>query len=105
MSTLQVISMTALTRNPAVLRPVLNAHEPMLLSQHGRAALAVIPVELLEQLLTVAEQAAALLHQPDLRQLSRSLKNFETVALLADPAALRRQLLDLTEALAREQNS
>lgn len=105
MPSLQVISMTALTRNPAALRPALNAHDPILLSQHGRAALAVIPVELLEQLLTIADQAAALLHQPDLRLLSRSLKNFEVVPLLADHDAVRRQLLDLTEALAGGQNS
>ena len=105
MSTMHVISMTALTRNPAALRPILSEREPVLLSQHGRAALAVIHVELFEQLLMIADQAAALLHQPDVRQLGRSLANFEAAPLLADRAALRRQLLDLTEALASEQNS
>ena len=105
MPDIQRVSMTALNRNPRVLHPALDGRGLVLVTQHGRAVLAVAHVELFAQLLTIAEQAAALLHQPDLRQLGRTLARFEDASLLADQAALVAQLADLARAIEGEQTS
>ena len=105
MPAIQTVSMTALNRNPHVLRAALDGRGLVLVTQHGRPVLTVAQVELFGQLLTIAEQAAALLHQPDLRQLSRTLAHFEGVSLLADQAALAAQLADFARAVKVEQNS
>ena len=103
MSTLHLVSLTALNRNTAVLRQAVTDQRLVLLTQHGRVALAVVNVELFEQLLTIAEQAAALLGQPDLRQLGHALAHFEDAPLLADRAALAGQRAELARAIAGEQ--
>jgi hypothetical protein len=105
MSTIQTISLTTLNRNTAVLRTATIERRTVLLTQHGRATLAVINVERYAQLLRIAEQAAALLRQPDLRQLGRVMAQFEDTSLLADPATLMAQLAELSDILADDQNT
>jgi hypothetical protein len=104
-STIQIISLTTLNRNTAVLRTATIERRTVLLTQHGRATLAVINVERYVQLLKIAEQAAMLLRQSDLRQLGRVMAQFEDTSLLADPAILVVQLAELSDILADQQNT
>jgi hypothetical protein len=55
MSTIQTISLTTLNRNTAVLHTATIERRTVLLTQHGRATLAVINVEWYAQLLRIAE--------------------------------------------------
>jgi hypothetical protein len=105
MSTIHIISLTTLNRNTAVLRTATIDRKPVLLTQHGRVVLAVVNVERYTQLLKIAEQAAMLLRQPDLRQLGRVMAQFEDTSLLADQATLVVQLAELNHALADQQNT
>jgi hypothetical protein len=105
MSTIKTISLTTLDRNTAVLRTATIDRKPMLLTQHGRVVLAVVNVERYAQLLKIAEQAAMLLRQPDLRQLGRVIAQFEDTSLLADPATLMAHLAELSDVLPDNQNT
>ena len=53
MPTLHLVSLTALNRNTAVLRQAVTDQRLVLLTQHGRVALAVVNVEVFEQLLKI----------------------------------------------------
>ena len=102
MSTINIFSLTTLNRNTAVLRTAVTDQRVVVLTQHGRASLAVVQVELLQQLLSVAEQAAALLQQPDVRQLTHAVAQFENTSLLADRAALAARLAELNQTITGE---
>jgi hypothetical protein len=105
MSFINIFSLTTLNRNTAVLRTGVTAQRVVVLTQHGRASLAVVQVELLQQLLTIAEQAAALLQQPDIRQLTHVVTQFENTSLLADRATLAAQLAELNQAITGESST
>ena len=62
----------------------------------------ILTMELLQQLLSIAEQAAALLQQPDLRQLTHVVAQFENTSLLADRAKLAARLAELNQAITGE---
>ena len=81
MSSIPRFSLTDLTRSAAALQTAVAAQQLALLTRHGKPALAVLPVEVLHHLLRIAEQAAGLVHQPDLWQASAVLHTTQQTGL------------------------
>ncbi len=101
---IESVSLTALNRNLRLLHTALSEDGLVLLTHYGRTALAVINVERFEQLLLIAEQAAALRDQPDLRQLSKLFQQLDTISLLADREAITEEWAELQRRMASDHN-
>ncbi len=103
MSSIPRFSLTDLTRSAAGLQMAVATHRLALLTRHGKPALAVLPVEVLHHLLRVAEQAAGLVHQPDLLQAGAVLHTTQQTGLVDEIPWLMKCLKEL--AGETEQNS
>ena len=82
MSSIPRFSLTDLTRSAAALQTAVAAHQLALLTRHGKPALAVLPVDMLHDLLRIAEQSVGLLQQPDLLQVSAVLHTTQQTGLI-----------------------
>ena len=96
MSSIPRYSLTDLTRSAAALQTAVAAHRLALLTRHGKPALAVLPVDLACDLLRVAEQAAGLVHQPDLLQAGAVLSTTQHTGLADEIPWLRKCLNELS---------
>ena len=90
------LSLTDINRNSAVLQTAMRNQPVVFLTRYGQPALAVLPVEVLSQLLRVAEQAIGLVSRPDLLQVCAVLTTTQQTGLPADAGWLAACLKDLT---------
>ena len=95
MSPIPRISLTEVNRTSAALQTALTDQPLVFLTRYGKPALAVLPVEVLHQLLRVAEQAVGLVRQPDLLRVSAVLTTTQQTGLPTDAEWLTECLNDL----------
>ena len=96
MSPIPRISLTEVNRSSALLQTALTDHQLVFLTRYGKPALAVLPVEVLSQLLRIAEQAIGLVNQPNLLQVCAVLTTTQQTGLAADAGWLSACLNDLS---------
>ncbi len=96
MSPIPRISLTEVNRSSALLQAALTDHPLVFLTRYGKPALAVLPVEVLSQLLRIAEQAIGLVNQPNLLQVCAVLTTTQQTGLAADAGWLSACLNDLS---------
>jgi hypothetical protein len=89
MSSIPRFSLTDLTRSAVA------AHQLALLTRHGKPTLAVLPVDVLHDLLRIAEHSVGLVQQPDLLQVSGVLHTTQHTGLINEAFWLSACLLEL----------
>jgi hypothetical protein len=82
MSSIPRFSLTDLIRSAAALQTAVAAHQLALLTRHVKPALAVLPVDVLHDLLRIADQAVWLVQRPDLLQVSAVLHTTQHTGLI-----------------------